>query len=689
MMERQTKFICAGICLLASLSFLIGSIANHTYRIYASDGTDTEINLTSSRTPTITDGNGTLQYNQFITLDYTKASESEGHHIVLDEGGTIARREASYSLNTVTATFTGSLRIECGFENDYLTQEVVYMGELTSGTPFVLKGNYWRILALEETTIDDISLGFGCVSASNPVIEDKIGLITLPNTELQFTSIEKRYETTYLTVKCNYDRSKGDIVAEDLQVKGDNGAQVYNCSFIETLSSDTFIAYFDVSSQHAAILGNLSEKIVYCHLFVANAPWNTADGTTGTGNIGLNNSKLLSRTITVEGNKAITFGLRETKTGTKLAWLIYRNKNTYDFNPNFNDLKANKENIGNPFAQVNGGSTTCTTYAAEDAYRYGNTNGKTFNIKVVSNMATTATFALITGGRAGKTLTFNYVDDYNPNISSMTLNGSTAGVTGLTDKSYTFESYMPMGSWNQFIYCDLATLELNQGVNNISFTLSADKNVSDDSAQNNLNLEGISLTLADTAARVNLYHTYDLNYSPSISGTSSTTPNGEYDPFFEGNGGSVAGSPQVSAWGYKYEAGQLYRYGEILGYTWTMKVHADVATSATIRILCSSNASNRTATFRAERDTTLSNKHAYVNSLTLNGSTSGVTKSTNATTMLTWSDFLECELGTFNLVAGTNTITFQIKGVDSSSKLNMRGIVVESANMVCLGPSTY
>lgn len=696
-MKKTRILILSSFVVLGATLAMEISLSKNGSLFFLSTAEAKVVTLNKTETPTIFDGVGILE-EEFATYHYTGASSAEGYHVALSTGGTIFKDEATKGLTSVTATFTGALELHCGYGADYETQEVEYIADLTSETSLPVSGNYWKIVATEDTNIESITLNYSCDTESSGTIDDYVELIDLP-TDLQFANLIEENDTTYCTIDCVYDNTKGRIKTSDLQIKGDAGAQVYECERIETTASDRFTAYFDVSSQHDSILNGQSKQIVYLHLFINNIGWNTTNGTNGNGNVAKTVdssvvSKLLTRTITRDGNKAIEFGLRNT--GTRLAWLIYTNNSIYDFNANFGNDPTAKENEGNPFAFVNGGTSSKTNYSYNTEYGayYGGSGsngvaGESFTMKIVANKDVNATFKLIGASSNGRKI--GYANTNNVYISDMSMtNSDGAGTVTPLDVYTTATGNGGTSDWYNYLYCPVADLELKAGINELSFTVNG----------LNMNLAGVSLQLDDSTARVNLYHEYDINYSPSVMNNDNTykydvsqritsvVPDGYFDPFYSANGGSIVGTP-VSGFetmNYQWENNQHMRYGELNQYVMTINVYAREATEIEFSFLGSSNSSGNRHYSATQSVVSSYTNNAYISTLKLNNvDVDAANKSTEDISFTGWSNYLTLPVATLSLSKGVNTISFAYTAATTSAKINVRGVVIQSAVPVYLG----
>lgn len=126
------------------------------------NNTTTHIVLDNSNQPTITSGSGSLTtYNGYAHFSYEEASVNATGHVSLNDGGTIYRNEASKSLETFTATFSGSgsLTLQTGYSG---YDDRCYVYSLTSGDPASVRGNYFKLISSGTTDISEIIIDFGC-----------------------------------------------------------------------------------------------------------------------------------------------------------------------------------------------------------------------------------------------------------------------------------------------------------------------------------------------------------------------------------------------------------------------------------------------------------------------------------------------------------------------------------------------
>ncbi len=167
------------------------------------------------------------------------------------------------------------------------------------------------------------------------------------------------------------------------------------------------------------------------------------------------------------------------------------------------EVKLDKVNVyefsmpnNNPFIAENGGSRVDkTSPTGEDTSNsYGNGGGSELTVTLWVEKDTVVTFRLISAWRTDRYFGYyknlknegsNSSNYYNPNISYLTVNGETVGVTPST------MSYSSQG-WSTYAHCELATIELKAGVANvISFKLNDTKG--NKGTGDNVNYKGISI----------------------------------------------------------------------------------------------------------------------------------------------------------------------------------------------------
>jgi hypothetical protein len=692
-MRQNSKLIVlstvfASVIGLASIASSATIDLLHPY----AEGEEYVLTLDNTEVPTITEEDGTLVLDEeHLILNYDKASTSVAGHVALATGGSITKTTASYGLKSVQATFTGNLQIEVGYEEDYETQEVVQIVNLTSGVASEVEGNYWKITALEDSDIESLVLTYNCetpVTYTGTLDSTAVGIQAVN----QYSDIHEYDGKIYFSLDCTYDPTKGRVTAEDIVIYGDLAFETFPCCYLQTTSETTFTAYFEVSSIHdKAIAGSKSidttgEKVIYLHLRING---------TNLGNISAKGA-LYPKTYTLDNNKSITCGLRDLAyegktTGTPLAWLVYSNDNIYDFNPNKAKNPEYKENEFNAFANMNGGSISKASvkYAQEqNNWRYGDTQNSTFTTRLVANKDTTATFYLNTSGREKKVLSTVENTDDNPYINTFTVNGSTEGVTLNAELNHTFAGKLndPVNSvfsnpaWYNFQRIEIATIQLKEGLNEITFGIS-------NTTSNNLNMAGIVLKLADNDAKLNFYQVFDINNSPSVlTNTNSTVPFAEHDPLLPAYGGKIEGSPTFNNWNFQNESGKGYRYGELVGYDITMVLTAKAATTIELSAIVTGGA---TRYFCPSNNgwTTENSNRMHIGYMKVNGDETKVTLSDKVTTLNNWFAPFTAPIGTLQLDAGVNVITFTFTGNkgNNSTKLNFRGIEILSKELITLG----
>ena len=261
-MKRPTLI---SLSLLAVISFsaaLVSTTMSTNFIFSKADEKTTTITLNASNKPTINGDSGLLEYNEFATFTYTRASEYEGGHVILESGGTLEKVQESNDLKSITVSFAGSLQIECDWEKPFSDEHIV--GNLVTGEPFSIVGNYWKITALDITSIDSISLTFGCEEASVAPDTTTSAITGIAN-ENNFARIFEKDGDVYFSVKGIYNISAGRLTSKDITLVGDDEEQIIQCEYIDLLSTTTFIAYFNLTDWYGA---NTNGVEVFCHLYV-------------------------------------------------------------------------------------------------------------------------------------------------------------------------------------------------------------------------------------------------------------------------------------------------------------------------------------------------------------------------------------------------------------------------------------
>ena len=337
---------------------------------------------------------------------------------------------------------------------------------------------------------------------------------------------------------------------------------------------------------------------------------------------------------------------------------------SYRYDVNESSDPASEQNENNPFISSNGGSRSDTdgTYRLEGGkYAYGAGNNAILTVTIYVDEATIVNFKLINDSRVTNGV-FGYYPANGtggtnyPYIKSLTLNGSTEGVTPST------KTYKTQG-WNKFQDCELAILELKAGPNVVSFQIGGD----------NINYAGI---VVDSVVPVSLATTYKFTLDTiakeetAEDGTVTTVyePDHTNDPFVAENGGSTSEAANLGI------ESNVYRYGNGNEAILTTTIYVEKATIVTFNLINDCRAGAGIFGYYPA-DGVGGHNYPYIKSLTLNGSTEGVTPSTKTYATKGWNVFMECELATLELKAGANVVTFEIAG----DNVNYVGISVVSS----------
>ena len=165
MVSKKTSALLIGI--LPAVMVVASLTHNHSFLKTVASGEIYTRNLilNDTNTPTISEGNAILNtraHNADITIIYNNVKDtiSDGAHIDLYENGYFYKTAASNELTSVNATFVGSLVIYTGGSLDDLT----FKYNLISGENISIIGNYFKVVAEEETVVNSVTFGYGCLT---------------------------------------------------------------------------------------------------------------------------------------------------------------------------------------------------------------------------------------------------------------------------------------------------------------------------------------------------------------------------------------------------------------------------------------------------------------------------------------------------------------------------------------------
>ncbi len=165
MVSKKTSALLIGI--LPAVMVVASLTHNHSFLKTVASGEIYTRNLilNDTNTPTISEGNAILNtraHNADITIIYNNVKDtiSDGAHIDLYKNGYFYKTAASNELTSVNATFAGSLTIYTGGSLDDLT----FKYNLISGENTSIIGNYFKVVAEEETVVNSVTFGYGCLT---------------------------------------------------------------------------------------------------------------------------------------------------------------------------------------------------------------------------------------------------------------------------------------------------------------------------------------------------------------------------------------------------------------------------------------------------------------------------------------------------------------------------------------------
>jgi hypothetical protein len=272
---KNKKLILLTVSTFAGL-FAFSFSTNAVAFLTVAEETDTTLTLDSSNKPVAGDDGHSLVLADYLTLNYTGASLADGHHVVLEQGGTIKRNEASKDLKYINATFTGDLEI-----TTYYTEgEPVMRFNLTSGTTHEIVGNYWTIQAMEESVLTNVTFTFGCEFDAIAPSSETATITGLTNV----TQVKERDGATYYVLEGNSNLADGLLNKENIYIFEGNYTdeaiadyELYP-EYVVYTSKSTFAAYFNLNSFEVPELSAGTMFQFYVHLYVQGQPYGGGNG---------------------------------------------------------------------------------------------------------------------------------------------------------------------------------------------------------------------------------------------------------------------------------------------------------------------------------------------------------------------------------------------------------------------------
>ena len=160
-MNKKLKIgLAVSACSLLCVSAMLLVQNTNFASIADAETKSTTIVLDASKAPTTSSTYvESVDYTEILysTFTYKKVKASNGNLCTLREGGSITRN-LSEGLISLNVTFTGSLVVNTSFTEG--GKQTTYV--LTSGQTTTLCGNYFTVVANSETTINQLTLSFGC-----------------------------------------------------------------------------------------------------------------------------------------------------------------------------------------------------------------------------------------------------------------------------------------------------------------------------------------------------------------------------------------------------------------------------------------------------------------------------------------------------------------------------------------------
>ena len=260
-------------------------------------------NIDASRKPTIEAGNGSLAIGDYSNFTYTNASNEEGYHVVLGAGGVMRKTEATNGLSGLTVAFTGSIKVETDWTDSFAGDHYVLYP--SSGDALNVRGNYWKITALESSKIESVTLSYNC-DVAEAVPDSSASTVTGMPTTGKFAWLEESDGDILFAFN---GEMYGYIAASDLTIRENrfsgNFQFIIDAEKVEYTSPSTFVAYFNISSFYAHKEATIN---FYPHLYVRNSQWtgSTTDLRTWQDGEEHGNSVIIDSSPTMDdGNKTI------------------------------------------------------------------------------------------------------------------------------------------------------------------------------------------------------------------------------------------------------------------------------------------------------------------------------------------------------------------------------------------------
>ena len=171
-MNKRKRNVFYLLFSLFAVAILVFSYTRHTdtaYRETEIAQANIEATLDGTNAPTAeTTYQESVVSNKIphATYTYTKVKAATGHHAMLDVDGTLTKDEAK-GLIELKIIFTGELKVRTWFlstDTDY------YEYHLNSNEISLIHGNFFKIFAVTESSINSVTLTYSCTTASEKLL---------------------------------------------------------------------------------------------------------------------------------------------------------------------------------------------------------------------------------------------------------------------------------------------------------------------------------------------------------------------------------------------------------------------------------------------------------------------------------------------------------------------------------------
>ncbi|OQC11013.1 MAG: hypothetical protein BWX74_00415 [Tenericutes bacterium ADurb.Bin087] len=286
------------------------------------------------------------------TYTYTKVKAAAGSHAMLDVDGSITKDEAK-GLVSMKIIFSGELKVRTWFlstDTDY------YEYHIKSDSATSLRGNFFKIIAVAETTITSVTLTYSCTTASEKPTSE---LASLDLTALTYHSLVGKMFINPDVIAPEVSRSSPDAMAFKFEIPAASPLEPRHVNYM---------VYIDTGSATAS-RGDGTSWIFY--LYGSGVPASINRDSGATFDASKTKTTIVGKTlyfavkysalgISNTDQYGVTFGSRNIKVGDLRDWFV----------------------DGLPFADA---------YKAEHGSTYANPSSPNCYVRVLANAAFTWT----------------------------------------------------------------------------------------------------------------------------------------------------------------------------------------------------------------------------------------------------------------------------------------------------------